>query len=173
MSDACPYCRRELGLVIRTADREPLHEITLPGQVPGGSKYNTCYDPKLKMVVPRRKKNTRTGRYDTPTSFEKWVHELDQLQRGRMLVPPKSPAPWPVICEVEYYPGDHRRRDADNLLAPLFNYLQQRRVKIGRVFRTLPGTGWVVDDKQLIPVWRPQPVDRENPRAVIRLWRTA
>ncbi len=157
----------------------PLTSFILPGQLPGGSKYATRFDPVRKMMVPRGRKNPTYpadpfAKKWLPSAFQEWIDNLETFQHpGGTLHPPKDAFVGPVVVEVYPTHKDRRPRDADNWLAALFNFLQLRRARVGRRRIPLPGTGWVRDDSQLIPVVHPAQLDPKNPHAEIHLYRPA
>ena len=157
---------------IAVAESTPLVALSLPGQLPAGGKYSTRFDPILKMHTPKRRKNPKTGKYAIPTAFEIWLRRLNTLLLlNRIPPPPRSPWLCPVALEVDYWPSDKRARDAPAMLDALGNFLELRKKKVGRKIYRLPGTGWVRDDSQLLPVWRERELDRKDPRCEVRLWR--
>lgn len=74
------------------------------------------------------------------------------LARGRV----QTPTPDPVIVELEFFMGNHRRIDGDNCQK--------------LVWDCLTGIVWD-DDSQIIEWYGHKHVDKLFPRSVVRVWR--
>jgi hypothetical protein len=115
-------------------------EFVLLGQMPSG-----------KNAV----KITQTGKRYPEARFVKWREgAFEDLRRWK--VPSSISNETYLVC-VDYYPGDFRRRDAPGIIDALCHLLER--------------WGFVSDDC-LLEDWefKKMPLDRENPRAVVRIF---
>lgn len=115
-------------------------EFVILGQLPSG-----------KNAV----KITRTGKRYPEARFVKWRSlAFEDLRRWK--IPQNKSTEKYLVC-VEYYPGDLRRRDTPGVCDALCHLLER--------------WGFIADDC-LLEDWefKKMPVDRENPRAVVRIF---
>lgn len=69
----------------------------------------------------------------------------------------------PLQVRVDLYHGDRRRRDCDNCAKGILDSLNPRRGRHAR-----PPVVWM-DDSQIVDLHITQQLDREYPRAVVRI----
>jgi Holliday junction resolvase RusA-like endonuclease len=120
--------------------------ITIKGQVRGG---------KNNMLV------LRNGMHIPSKKFKEWRDDaLEQVGAHKIMVKnhysKKNPMiTVPCMHEIEYFAGDHRRRDIPAILDAVYHVLER--------------AGVVKDDCLLKDLNFRQHYDKENPRVIIKL----
>ena len=108
-------------------------------------------------------KNTRSGHRYPDKKWAAWRDEMLK-QINRVFWHDTAPEVIPAAImfgecavHIDYWPGDLRRRDVPGMVDALWHCFER--------------AGIVKDDKQFTQVyWVTRELDRENPRAQIRIW---
>ena len=124
------------------SENAPVVKLVIKGQIRGG---------KNNMIV------TRTGMHFPKPEWAKWRDAAVQQVRAQ-LPHCYKPCGGPVLMQLNYIAGDHRRRDMPAILDSIFHVLEK--------------AGVVVDDAQLWVNESSRSYDKEHPMAIMYLTAT-
>lgn len=104
--------------------------------------------------VPKQRVRTGKGRFYTPAKTLHHEELIEWSARDRVSEPTRNP----VILEMDFFMGNARKVDGDNLQKTVMDALN--------------GVAWR-DDSQVIEWTGHKHVDREMPRTELRVWEVA
>jgi crossover junction endodeoxyribonuclease RusA len=124
-----------VAVALVNCPRELVLELTIPGEPV----------PKARVRVTRR------GTYTPAKTLH---HEMDIEILARQFI--KTPVRGPIVFDADFFMGNNRRVDWDNLAKCATDALN--------------GIAWA-DDSQIVQAHVGKWVDREQPRTELRVWR--
>ncbi len=121
--------------VVPSPERQCILEMTVPGE-----------------PVPWQRAGRNVGRSFTPM---KVLNHQNVVQLMAFAAGIRTMTRLPVILDTDFFMGNKRKVDLDNLVKCVMDALN------GRVY---------VDDSQIVALFAAKLVDRETPRTEVRVW---